>query len=172
MKSFTITFLISFFTFLNHGFSQTEKGTLLLGGSASYLSVDDESLININPNLGYFVANKFVVGLNANYINSDGSNILGLGPYVRGYFLTTEKGSIFAQVGYNYLKFSGDFDSDSENGYSLGLGYAVFLNNSVALELSGNYVKYDFANSNTLFSAGDSGIFSFSVGFQIHFKKE
>jgi len=170
MKSFTITFLITFFTFFNHGFSQTEKGTVLLGGSASYLSVDDESLININPNIGYFVANKFVMGLNANYINSDGSNILGLGPYVRGYFLTTEKGSIFAQGGYNYLRFSSGNTTESENGYSLGLGYAVFLNSSIALELSGNYVKYEF-NNNSFYSLSDSGIFSFSVGFQIHFKR-
>lgn len=172
MKNFTITLLLSFFILVNYGFSQTEKGTVLLGGSASYLSVDDESLININPNIGYFVANKFVVGLNANYINSDGADILGLGPYVRGYFLTNEKGSIFAQGGYNYIRVGDNNSSQSENGYSLGIGYAVFLNSSIALEFSGNYAKYEFSKSSDLFSFSDSGILSFNVGFQIHFKKE
>ena len=172
MKSFTITVLFTFFILLNYGYSQTEKGTWMLGGNASYQSVDDESFLILNPNLGYFFANKFVMGLNANYINSDGSDILALGPYVRGYFLTNEKGSIFAQAGYNYLRFSDGNDSESENGYSLGIGYAVFLNSSIALELSGNYTKYDFGNTNTVFLGSDSDILSFNVGFQIHFKKE
>lgn len=171
MKNFTITFLFSFFILVNYGFSQTEKGTLMLGGSASYQSVEDESILIINPNLGYFLANKFVLGINGSYINSNGLSILGLGPYVRGYFSPSERGSIFAQGGYNYIRLSGNNNSNSENGFSLGLGYAVFLNSSVALELSGNYVKYGFSESNNLLSLADSGVLSFNVGFQIHFKK-
>ena len=50
---------------------------------------------------------------------------------------------------------------DSQFTYGAGLGYASFLNKSVALELGANYQKMgDFPGS-----------FGLGVGFQIHFKK-
>ena len=122
----------------------------------------------LNPNLGYFVANKFALGLNANFISSEGTSILGLGPYARGYFATTERGSLFAQAGYNFLNISQGKFSDSASGYGLGLGYAIFLNSSVAMELSGNYAKYNFTIINGELSGGDDAVLSFNVGFQIH----
>jgi hypothetical protein len=50
---------------------------------------------------------------------------------------------------------------DTEVGFGIGAGYALFINRSVALEFGANYTK-----------AGDSdGIFGIGIGFQIHYKK-
>ncbi len=170
MKNLIIINLLTVFAFVKYGNAQTEKGTVLLGGSGSYQSVENNVIFSINPNIGYFVSNKIAFGANANYLSNAKRKFLGFGPYLRGYFLTTENGSLFGQVGYNYVQFTRINSSSSETGYSLALGYAVFLNRSIALELTGNYIKYDIRDSSVSSFTSDKGMFSLGVGFQIHLK--
>lgn len=171
MKKFFLFLGILVFLSVQSGYAQLEKGTLLLGGSGSFQKYKGISNLTLNPNIGLFLANKFVLGLNASYINSSSNTTLvGLGPYARGYFLSGAKGSLFASAGFNYFNIKFSNTSESESGYSIGLGYAHFLNKSVAMELSGVYYKNGLSNSNNTLRSPTS-IFGINIGFQIHFNK-
>lgn len=161
MKKLIIVMAAIVFTFGQGAFAQTEKGTLMLGGNASFESQGGSSAFLLNPNLGLFVADNFAVGLNATLLTGEGTTVWGLGPYGRAYFGGGEKGKLFAQAGVNLLGFSNDFGSDTEFGWSVGAGYAIFLNQSIALELGPQYSKF----------GDDDGRFNVNVGFQIHFMK-
>jgi opacity protein-like surface antigen len=169
MKNLVLLFVFFVLSFIQIGKSQTEKGTFLLGGNASFQSIDEQSILTISPNIGYFFANKFVVGLNAGLTTSENSSVFSLGPNLRRYFLTSEKGSLFALAGLNYFNVNINDNSESDTGFNIGAGYAVFLNPSVALELGANYSKLGFSQSSV--SGSNVGVFSINVGFQIHFKK-
>ena len=138
--------------------AQTEKGTLLLGGNATFQAVDGASLFVFNSNLGVFVSNNFAIGLQANILSSDGSSAWALGPFARLYFTENVKGKPFAQAS---LNLGGGDGSDVSLGGGLTGGYAFFLNQSIALELAASYFRID-----------DSGLFVLGAGFQIHFKRK
>ena len=137
--------------------AQTDRGTLMLGGSASFQATDGASVFIFNPNVGVFAANNFAVGLQANIISSEGNSAWALGPYGRLYFGKNEKGKPFGQA---TLSLGGSDGSDVSFGGGLTAGYAFFLNQSIALEAAASYFRVD-----------DSGLFVLGAGFQIHFKK-
>ena len=163
MKNFIIICLLTVFAFVKYGNAQTEKGTFLLGGNVSYQLVDKQYFLNISPNIGYFVAKNISIGLFSSLEKQNLLSDLLIGPNVRVYFLTSELGSFFAGGTYLYnyihapaLPFEGSF-----NGFNTSLGYAMFLNRSIAVELSANYEKLEERSSNLYFG----------IGFQVHFKK-
>lgn len=158
MRKIAIVLLLSIICAGSHLNAQTEKGTLLLGGNASFQAVDDASLFVFNSNLGVFVGNRFAIGLQANILASDGSSAWALGPFARLYFTENMKGKPFGQAS---LNLGGGDGSDVSLGGGLTGGYAFFLNQSIALELSASYYRID-----------DSGLFVLGAGFQIHFKRQ
>lgn len=161
MRKLVFITTLCFIAISQNVIGQTEKGTLLLGGNGSFESQGGESAFLLNPNVGIFLADNYAAGLSATLLTGSGNTIWGLGPYGRAYFGSSEKGKLYAQAGVNLLGFSNDFGSDTEFGWTIGAGYAVFLNQSIALELGPQYSKI-----------GDSdGRFNINVGFQIHFNK-
>ncbi len=141
--------------------AQTEKTTWLLGGAAYFESRDNENLININPNVGYFFANNFAGGVNAGFASFSGNSFYQFGPFGRYYIGKSERGKFFAQASYSFNKFTGNNSPQSASGYGAKLGYAAFLNKSIGLEIAGAYNKIE----------GNKGFFGINVGFQIHFRK-
>lgn len=138
--------------------SQTEKGTYLLGGNALFQSTKGGSNFTMSPNIGYFIAKDVAVGARASLYVGDGYNSWLIGPFGRYYFADQGNGNFFGQASVNV---GGAKDTDTEFGYGVGAGYALFLNKSVALEFAANYDKI-----------GDNkGLFGIGVGFQIHLKK-
>lgn len=160
---------------VSNSFSQTSKKTWLIGGSASYSSTKEGDLTNtvldISPRIGYFVANNFAVGVNVgiNKTHDEGNNIsnVSFGPYVRYYFLPIGDNVKFFG---NANIFIGNEDEGLGNsklsGWGLAAGPAIFLNKSVALETFISYTStkagIEQVKDNTL---------SFNVGVQIHFGK-
>jgi hypothetical protein len=157
MKRLSTILIISLVVSITHLHAQTEKGTLMLGGSASFQSTDGSSLFVFNPNLGVFVRNRFAVGLQASVVASEGVSVWALGPFARYYFGGNEKGKIFGQ---GSLNVSGGDGNGTFFGAGLTAGYAFFLNQSVALEAAASYFRID-----------DSGLLVIGAGFQIHFKR-
>jgi len=157
MKRLSTLLIISLVIGTTSVYAQTERGTLMLGGSASFQAIDDASVFIFNPNVGVFAANNFAVGLQANIISSEGNSAWALGPFARYYFGKNEKGKIFGQ---GTLTLAGSDGSDVSLGGGLTGGYAFFLNRSIALEIAASYFRVD-----------DSGLFVLGAGFQIHFKK-
>jgi len=144
-------------------YGPTDKGSRLLGGSASFVRTDGNSILTINPNMGFFVANNFAIGLNHFYaadLDGDYSDINALGPFMKFYIGNSQTGKVFVQISGAIAVADLDFDYLNYS-YGLRAGYAVFINNSIALEFSGGYDKV---------IDGD-GRFGGNVGFQIHFNK-
>ena len=143
--------------------AQTEKGTWLLGGTAGFTSQGDLSYWNVSPDLGYFIKDKWALGGRASidgYDNGvDNTTSWTFKAFVRPYFGESEMGKFFvdARVGFDNMGST----ADTELTYGGGVGYAMFLNRSIALEFGAGYDK-----------TGDfDGKIAASVGFQIHFKK-
>lgn len=170
--------LFSFLTLLSiQALAQTEKGTTLVGGSLNLQTTSNNSTFSINPNLGFFPANNFAIGanvvLNFSKLDSLKTNTIGLGPYVRYYFGKTQT-KPFVTTEVNFLHRSikntavaSKLDEKSNGvGFLLGLGFAAFVNDMVAVEgLTGyNYSKFNA-------SPGSSG-FAMRFGFQLYFNRQ
>lgn len=161
--------------------AQITKGNWMVGGDASYtnskvINANDKIIgsgnsIRVFPNIGYFIIDKFSLGINGNFnygkSNGSPSNIgFGVGPFARYYFLKSEKRiNLLTEVNYNYYtsKTQG-FNSTNSTSYRFKAGPVIYFNSSVGLELTLNYGsnKFDTYTSNT---------FQIGLGFQIHLEK-
>lgn len=156
--------------------AQITKGNWMVGGSGSFYSAnlkdqnsDSKSIgLELRPNVGYFLVDKFAVGISpllAYNKPEDGSSAInyGIGLYSRYYLLNTERRvNILTHIGYSYFKSS---NSDSKStALDLKAGPVIYFNSSVALEMTLNY------NSNQQ-SSTTYNILSIGLGFQIHLEK-
>ncbi len=192
MKTITLFFFMVFGMTLSAN-AQITKGNWMVGGDAFYSSTEykyasneenqESSVkfyeIRVNPNIGYFFIDKLAGGLQINLLfnendsrgNANTTNqSYGLGPFVRYYFLDTEKQlNVFAQASYS-LRFGEKFAKDNAidwSGYGLQAGTVFFFNQSVGLELSLKYTSItqksnDFKVNNLLVG----------LGFQIHLDRK
>jgi outer membrane protein W len=109
---------------LFNGYSQTTKGSLLLGGALKFSSRQSESThaypslttktkeisFTISPDLAYFVIDRLAVGLvtpftYSRYRSGDlqsTHSTYSIGPMVRYYFLLGRQWAIFPEVSYRY----------------------------------------------------------------------
>lgn len=135
--------------------AQTEKSTILAGGSLALQATSGSTVFQASPNLGIFVANKIAIGAEFNLLTTSSFTSWSIGPYGRVYFAGDSKGSFFGQLGVAIGGSGGTTDARF-----LGkAGYALFLNKSTALEFSAGY------------NAGKGpDYFLMGVGFQIHLK--
>lgn len=164
------------------GFSQTSKGTWLLGGGAGFSSSKTgdakASTVSFSPNAGYFVMDNFAAGLSLSVTSGKTNSgaageadskesISSFGPFVRYYFPLAGTTKIFANagVGFGSTKYD-DLATMSSTTWALSAGPAFFLNKNTALEVAISYgstkVK-DFTES--------TNTFGINVGFQIHLGK-
>jgi opacity protein-like surface antigen len=141
------------------GFSQTEKGSWLLGGNISYTSTKETetgnsssvSVFTLNPKIGFFPVNNFAVILNTNYITESSGNFsdhnLLIGPAVRYYFPGLESVRLFVGTGVGF----GSTSDTHSTAYQFEAGPSFFLTRAVALEMNINYqsssTKYNEADS-------------------------
>jgi len=124
-------------------FHHTDKGSHLAGGTISLASSFANSYnvfgANLNPNYGYFFADRMAVGgiLSLDYSKSntsDPSSLATLSPFFRYYFGPNKPLMFFgyASAGggiYNYNK-----SSDWLYSFQVGPGVDYFVNEHVALE--------------------------------------
>lgn len=145
-----------------NAFSQIEKpitkGNIMLsgGGSMSYRESNWESStynsnssdfsVSLTPGASYFIVDKLAIGLNAtltyNGLKNNKSYTLGIGPEIRYYF----NNGLFlnAEVDYNHLRGISN-TSNNVNYFSFkpGIGYSIFLNQKVSLDLG---IFYEIKN--------------------------
>ncbi|MBS1736191.1 MAG: hypothetical protein JSS98_06225 [Bacteroidetes bacterium] len=178
---------------------QLDKNYWLVGGTGSFFSYNDDFTttgqptvsgkltdINLSANVGYFFFDKFAVGVRPgiNSIRSRGLNSAGagtknvaiyFGPFVRYYFLNTEKP-------FNIL-FDGTYQIGSHSNFegkgvfrnaSVMAGPELFFNSSVGMEVLIGYMyqkkSIDDTQSGFYFNNIKKG-FNISAGFQIHLTK-
>lgn len=143
----------------------TDKGNWLYGGYSSLLYFDEDLTLDLHPNYGYFFSNNFVFGYSIRHLQNlslGGSDEFfnSLGLYIRVYGGKSQKGRIFAQLGGSVGIYDFDFEYPTFS-YNARAGYAWFLNQNTALELS------IFGEE---FTDGDVNL-GLGLGYQIHFSK-
>jgi hypothetical protein len=189
-RRIVLILLISFILIKTN--AQLTKGNWLVGGTGSYdfekissISVIRKTQqITISPNIGYFLIDNFGVGLKpqfvlikreypgASYFPAEKIYHLSIGPFVRYYFLPTDKvinllvHSDFSIGVYKYYPENQAVQKESYNSWSMGFGPAIFFNSSVALETIAGYKQ---VNSNISDQKNQS--FQFLIGLQIHLQK-
>lgn len=140
-KVVLITLLVSLV--VTKGFSQLEKGNLLIGGSANASLLQQRNFfLSVNPNLGYFLTNRFCLGASSSFAFSKGFSGIALSPFVRYYFGVKETRSFFGLASAGIVR-----QNKNNFGYAhLGVGHTWFLNKNAAFEtqLSGTYVNNNF----------------------------
>lgn len=192
--------LVLFFALLSfkNANAQLDKGIWLVGGTGSFYSYTENystpvystvgkfTNIDIGASIGYFLIDKFAVGLRPSFSSYKGEVVntpggtnqykFSVGPFIRYYFLNKDKpfnilfdGSY--QLGINkYLrspKEKGKFNTLSIMG-----GSEIFFNNSVGMEILLGYSSkvVSIENSPGAFNNTKNG-FQVSIGFTIHLEK-
>jgi hypothetical protein len=158
MKKTVLTILA--LSLLSPAFAQFTKGRMLAGGSIGFSSINDKSStgsttstvgtttsFTFSPNFGYFIIDRVAVGGNMAYTTSkdngnngtsDKASSFVLSPLAR-YYLDHR---IFVQGTFGFgsgkdVSTSPTLSSTTRYGigqWSLGVGYAYFLNDHVAIE--------------------------------------
>ena len=155
--------------------AQISKGNWMMGGSGSLGNYNTKSsgvedkgtYLNLYPNVGYFLIDKLVVGVNAQLnVQTKFDTGFGLGPYARYYLLEKEKTiNVFSELSYYFRGGNGNGDAKFET-FNVKAGTVFFLNSSVGFEVALNYLNsksnQDYQNSNIYLG----------VGFQLHLEKK
>lgn len=141
--------------------AQIESGTILAGGGLTfnhYINKQtDQSSTSfvISPQFGFAIAEDFVLGAWFSFQTVSDFNSWSVAPFVRYYM-----SNFFVQAGYGY-------NQSGEVGRSVidaELGYAIFLNDNIALEPALYYNQY-FNNG---LNGADLGA---KIGFQLYFNR-
>ncbi len=177
--------------------AQLTKGNWLVGGTGNFLlsknsyssptysSSSDRIDLKVSPNIGYFIGDKFGVGLRPSFskYKEQGNGAGGLtsnvsrfefGPFVRYYFLQADKQyNILADVSYQYGIYYSKPTKGNINTFSASAGTVVFFNSSVGLEfLVGYYSRKEVMPLTTIGeNVTDQKGFQIAIGFQIHLEK-
>jgi hypothetical protein len=161
--------------------AQITKRNWMVGGSGTFSKQEQESIAGkikssrliLTPNIGYFFVDKFAAGIKPsldfykNTVNArdDKNTQVGIGPFVRYYFLPVDKiVNLFAEADYRYSSGSNGY---RQNLYFFSAGPVVYFNTSVGLEFTLNY---------EIVKRGDAAISAktifLGIGLQIHLEKE
>lgn len=143
MKTFK---LLALFALLGTCFqmqAQTQQGSIMIGGNVGFANSKygdfSQTLIAINPLVGYFVIDKLALGssITLNIFSGDGleGTRFGAGPFARYYFTDGSNIRPFAQGGIQWSSFKPkEGDSQSTFGFDAGIGASFFLNDHVAID--------------------------------------
>ncbi len=177
-RNFLLAFIVFLFVSVNL-YAQLKQGNIMSGvslssswGSLTSNPFDNSKFIlGITPSAGYFISDKFVVGVSTpiQVIRPSGLNtgVFGLSPFVRLYFGDYKSVKFFfvGKAGYNdFMKLFQGTQQANENatGY-LGSGISFFINKNIAIE---GLLKYEGTFSE---SANPSSSVGGEIGIQYFF---
>ena len=174
------------FLLLSTSNAQLTKNNWMLGGNIGFSSGTYKSEIGsqntaydiqINPNIGYFIVDKFAGGLKTSIrlqgykgTGTDGYskyNNYNIGPFVRYYLLPIENTvNLLVEGVYQYGVEGSKGGSTPKNTFSFTTGAVAFFNSSVGIEFLISYSSYKFSGFN-----GSNGIIQLGLGLQVHLIK-
>lgn len=157
------------------GASQTQKNSVLVGGGFALRTGKGSNQFQLNPTVGYFLADNFTVGgtlsFNSQKLGQVKSSEFGIGPFARYYFgSTTTKPFLVGEFDFlsSKTKSSASSGEIKSNGtrFLIGMGFAAFVNETIAVEGVSGYSYSKFKN------ADGSGGFNLRLGFGIYFNRQ
>jgi len=146
MKKLHFTCLALFVFFSTLVQAQTEKGNMLLGGTASFggqfNDFQDIIAVGINPQIGFFLEDNLAFGgaLNLGYASFGGgtsATSFGVVPFARYYFgSSSSRFFIQAKGGFSTRRIDDGFaiTTDTRGLFGGGPGMAFFLSEQIAIE--------------------------------------
>jgi len=155
-------------------FAQTEKGSVLVGGGFAMRTGEGSSQFLFNPTVGYFFGNNFALGatlaFNSEKLGELKSTEFGIGPFARYYFGTANtKPFVVSEFDFvsSNTKQSSTSNEIKSNGtrFLIGLGFAAFVNETVAIEGISGYTYSKFKD------VDGSGGFTLRLGFGLYFNR-
>jgi hypothetical protein len=180
-----IAFLPIFFSFLSfNSNSQITKNNWLLSGNASFATQKNSSTatlqykqtdFQISPTIGYFIIDKFAAGLRPSFTygknnlvaNAKPQTIFSIGPFVRYYFLQTDRPfNLLAEGTYAHATFNQASES-KQHTFSFSAGPVLYFNTTVGLEFTIGY-----STTKVTGFTGSNNAIRFGIGFQFHLEKE
>ena len=184
---FSLLFLFAWVT----SFAQTDKGSWLLGGTAtigtssysfSGSSTTTTTGITLQPTVGYFIINNLVIGagvpLSYSSETNTSSSTIGLVPFGRYFFLEGNvKPFVQAQVGYTSTNITTNVSgrdvsyTSSGSTFGVGGGLAIFLTKSASLDLNLYYSSTTKNAPSNNAVTGTASNFGLQVGFLVYLSK-
>lgn len=161
--NFRILSVVLFILFAKSSLGQLDQGNWLVGGSAKLYSYSNNfgstansitakyTEIDISPNVGYFLADRFVLGLRPTFssfsgrVTSAGGGTTSvqrfwIGPFGRYYFLDSDKThNILLESSYQFGKYNGRGQKGDLRTFSVLAGPALYFNSSVGIEFLFGY---------------------------------
>lgn len=186
MKKFLFNLIL--LTSVMFGFSQTEKGSVLLGGTIDFTSTStsqggmygyhsNATMFALNPMIGIFPVNNFAVILSTDYVtgsfsengNSSSGHTLLIGPLLRYYFPASPSVKFFGGAGVEF----GSGEGQTSTVYQFQAGPAFFINRNLSLEFNVNYQTATVKSQGDITVQPDSkqSQFGISVGFMVYLGK-
>ena len=183
-----IFFVFILFTAVLNGFSQTEKGSVLLGGNIDFTSTttsqdgmygghSSSTLFTLNPMIGIFPVNNFAIILSTDYATGsysyNGSSTSGhtllIGPLLRYYIPASQSVKFFGGAGVEF----GSGDGETTTVYQLQAGPAFFINRNLALEFNINYQTATVKSPGDIVSPATmkQSQFGIAIGFMVYLGK-
>ena len=215
MKKIFFTCVV-FILFIHNINAQLEKNTWLLGGNfnfnqqkiSGFTNINDQDIgfyknvnynsnkisITFNSNIGYFIIDKLVLGVNFNfsYLYDSGKYeggfetltkylILDYGTFARYYLLKKEK-NFNIPIIFNYAYKKNKYNNSSndnyikQNTFKFQTGLEYFFNSALGLEflIGYGYTEYN-QNSNLYFNNYENKYVNellINIGFQFHLIKK
>ncbi len=193
-----IIFLVTLSLFSLTAKCQLDKGTWLLGGSGSFYSYNEDytatnidvtakyTSIDLSASMGYFFIDKFSGGLRPYFSSFKGESSgggstnsyrLALGPFLRYYFLNTDKAfNLLIDGAYQFginQQLGASHDKGEFNTFSIMGGTEVFFNTTAGLEILLGYKKQTVSikDSPGALYSNKKG-FQASIGFTFHLEKK
>lgn len=191
-------YLIFFLLTTNSIWGQLTKGHWLVGGSAYLNSYKNEifsnsynengkyTQINLSPNVGYFFADRFALGLKTTFTSLKGEfTVAGgngrggtdtrrylFGAFGRYYFLEEAKQTnLLVEASYQAGIVRGTNDTKGNlNNFSISAGPVIYFNPSVGVEFLLGYVTNSEKFTSQVLNENKKG-FQLSIGLQIHLIK-
>ena len=191
-------YLIFFLLTTNSIWGQLTKGHWLVGGSAYFNSYKNEifsnsynengkyTQINLSPNVGYFFADRFALGLKTTFTSLKGEfTVAGgngrggsdtqryfFGAFGRYYFLEEAKqANLLVEASYQAGIVRGTNDTKGNlNNFSISAGPVIYFNPSVGVEFLLGYVTNSEKFTSQVLNENKKG-FQLSIGLQIHLIK-
>jgi Outer membrane protein beta-barrel domain len=183
-----IYFSLIFLTMVLAGFSQTEKGSVLLGGTIDFTSTSTSqggiydyhsstTMFALNPMIGIFPVNNFAVILSTDYVtgsfsengNSSNGHTLLIGPLLRYYFPASQSVKFFGGAGVEF----GSGEGQTSTVFQIQAGPAFFINRNLALEFNVNFQTATIKSQGDITPQPDTkqSQFGISVGFMVYLGK-
>ncbi len=155
-------------------FAQVEKGSVFVGGGFAMRTGEGNSQFSFNPTVGVFVSNNFLFGGNLTFdsekLGEVKSNEFGIGPFARFYFgSSSTKPFVVSEFDFvnSRTRQSSASSEIKSNGtrFLIGLGFASFINETIAVEGVTGYSYSKFKN------VDGNGGFNLRLGFGIYFNR-